>query len=66
MEKIIIENRTELDLSICLEIIKAVIKLGRISNNNTQYCYYTTFELNGKNFSISTDLNKKSDRFIIC
>lgn len=60
MEKIIIENRSSLPLLIVMECVKEVIKLGRISNNNTQYCYCISFT----SINVITDKNKMSDRFI--
>lgn len=66
MSKIIIENRTlELSDSQCLAYIQKVIGQGRISNKDKQYCYLTTFEKVGGKIIIVTDLNKKSDRFVV-
>jgi hypothetical protein len=66
MGKIIIENRT-LGLSDyhCLSYVEKVIAQGRISNNDKQYCYLTAFKKVGGNIMVVTDLNKKSDRFVI-
>ena len=61
--KIIIENRTELSMIDILGYIAAVIELGRISNYGKQYCYATRFK---KGIMVYTDLNKRSDRFIVC
>ena len=62
MSKLIIENRT-LGLSDfqCLAYVQKVIAQGRISNNSKQYCYLTAFE----KIIVVTDLNKKSDRFVV-
>jgi hypothetical protein len=65
MNKIIIENRSALLDEDALELIQKVIKLGRISNNNTQYCYLTVFTIDKYKYQVSTDLNKCSDRFVI-
>ena len=64
MSKLIIENRSDLSDEIALKCIISVISEGRISNNDKQYCYASTFKLNGKVYVVVTDLNKKSDRFI--
>lgn len=66
MSKLIIENRT-LGLSDyqCLTYVQKVIARGRINNNDKQYCYLTAFKKVGGEIMVATDLNKKSDRFII-
>lgn len=62
MSRIIIDNRSSLsDVDATLAVAK-VIEQGRISNDNKQYCYLTTFT-NG--LVVATDLNKKSDKFIV-
>lgn len=61
-EKIIIENRTELPISDILVYVKAVMDKGRISNFGKQYCYLTVF---GDGITVVSDLNKKSDKFIV-
>ena len=61
MKKIIIENRTTVPMETILLLVTKVISMGRISNNNTQYCYATTFH----DIIIWTDKNKKSDRFVV-
>lgn len=65
MAKIIIDNKTELPLVTAIEMVIQVIKQGRISNNNTQYCYATTFEVVGENYAVTTGLNKGSDKFVV-
>ena len=62
MDKIIIENRTDKHMNEVLGYVAAVIQGGRISNDGKQYCYATRFK---ENIMVYTDLNKKSDRFII-
>ena len=67
MSKLIIENRTKgLSDYQCLAYVQEVIAQGRISNNDKQYCYLTAFKKVSGEIMVSTDLNKKSDRFIIC
>tara|TARA_Y100000758_G_C16051446_1_gene421749 strand:+ start:456 stop:674 length:219 start_codon:yes stop_codon:yes gene_type:complete len=68
MSKIIIENRCEfLPDETALELVQKVIQGGRVSNNNKQYCYLTRFNYgeNTQDFMVATDLNKKSDKFIV-
>jgi len=65
MAKIIIDNRSDLLIEECLDLIKTVVGYGRISNNNTQYCYATTFKIRGEHYAVTTDLNKESDRFVV-
>ncbi len=65
-EKIIIENMIEkATWAVSLEMILKVIEGGRVSNNGKQYCYGTKFDTHEGKFMVSTDLNNKSDRFII-
>lgn len=61
-ERIIVENRTELPMNEVLSYVKKVIRQGRISKNNTQYCYVTTWR---DGIIVYTDKNKKSDRFVV-
>lgn len=65
MNKLIIENRSELTDKQCLHLVERVIESGRISNNNKQYCYLTRLKYINNWYSVSTDLNEKSDRFVI-
>ena len=63
MGKLIIKNQTDItDISV-LELVKRVIQIGRVSNNETQYCYLTSFTIDNKEYHIVTDLNKCSDVF---
>ena len=65
MNKLIIDNRTELSDINVVTLVGKVINQGRISNNNKQYCYGTGITIEDKEYMIWTDLNKKSDRFVI-
>jgi len=60
--KIIIQNNTKVSDSIALALVLSVVEEGRISNGNKQYCYATAFK---SGVVVWTDLNKKSDRFVI-
>ncbi|GAF86630.1 unnamed protein product, partial [marine sediment metagenome] len=50
MTKLIIENRTELSDIDILDLVKAVIKEGRISNNGKQYCCGTIVQIENKHY----------------
>ena len=65
MNKLIIDNRTELTDFEAITLVGRVIKQGRISNDGKQYCYGTGIAIEDKEYMIWTDLNKKSDRFVI-
>ena len=65
MNKLIIDNRTELTDFEAVNLVGRVIKKGRISNGGKQYCYGTGITIEDKEYMIWTDLNKKSDRFVI-
>jgi len=69
MSKLIIENRSKATDQQALDCVKKVIDMGRISNDGKQYCYASTLEIvdiTGKNrVLVYTDLNKKSDRFVV-
>lgn len=64
MSRIIIQNDSSLPDIRALDYVKAVMEMGRISNDGKQYCYLTTFGANGE-IVVATDLNKKSDRFVV-
>lgn len=65
MNKLIIDNRTDLDDLGAIVLVGKVIKQGRISNDGKQYCYGTAITIEDEEYMILTDLNKKSDRFVI-
>jgi hypothetical protein len=65
MNKLIIDNRTELTDLQAVHLVAEVIKQGRISNYGKQYCYGTEITIEDNKYMIWTDLNKKSDRFVI-
>lgn len=65
MNKLIIDNRTELTDIEAITLVSIVIKKGRISNDEKQYVYGTVIAIEYKEYMIWTDLNKKSDRFVI-
>ena len=66
MDRLIIVNKTDKSILDWWSFIEAVLAQGRISNNNTQYCYLTVFDLqNGLELCISSDLNKNSDKLTL-
>jgi hypothetical protein len=62
MEKLIIENRTDRPLSSLMGHVRTILEQGRISNNDTQYCYLTTFK---DGIVIASEKNKCSDRLVL-
>lgn len=62
MNKLIIENRTDMSMQEAMIYAKHVVSDGYISNDNTQYCYATTWP-NG--IVVASHKNDKSDRLVI-
>ena len=67
MEKIIVENRTDLSWQYVLSYISTVIAEGKISKTSKgpQYCFVTTFQLKNRVVHVVADKNKLSDRFVV-
>jgi hypothetical protein len=65
MNKIIIDNRSDLEEACVLSLVAVVMSKGRISNSGKQYCYLTVLTIHNKQYQVATELNKCSDRFII-
>ena len=65
MRKLIIDNRTDLPDVDAIFFVREVMRMGRVSNDDKQYCYATTFQNHAGRFDVVTDLNAKSDRFVI-
>lgn len=63
--KVIIDNRGSLEINDAISLVKLVIDKGRISNNGKQYCYATSFIVDGDTHMVYAVLNKNSDKFII-
>jgi len=63
-EKIIIENRSRMDMTDVIFHVRTVMKKGKISKTSKgkQYCFATTFP---DRICVYADKNKKSDKFII-
>jgi hypothetical protein len=60
--KLILENRTDLPMVDFLRLAQEVVSMGRISNYDKQYCYLTSFTIDGQEYHIVSDLNEKSDK----
>ena len=68
MNKLIIENNTDLSDIDALDLVSHMVRKGRISNDGKQYCYgiwVSNFNGTGMNYMLSSFLNKKSDRIVI-
>lgn len=65
MNKLIINNQSDLDDLDALRLIELVVSEGRISNNGKQYCHATIAKVGGVEYAVYTDLNKMSDKFTI-
>lgn len=65
--KFIIDNRTDLPNDEAIRMVARVVADGRISNNGKQYSYGTGFKnkITGKRHMVWSDVNKRSDRFVI-
>lgn len=64
MNKLIVENRTDMPMLDALVYVRYVMGEGRVSETGKgkQYCFCTVFK---DGIVVSTDLNKKSDKFIV-
>jgi hypothetical protein len=64
MEKLIIENRSNLSMEDALIRVKHVVSDGKISKTGKgkQYCFMTTWS---DGTYVCADKNKKSDRLIV-
>ena len=66
MNRIIIDNRSDLSDIEAVQLTARVIKQGRISNDGKQYSYGTTFRIGDRGeYGVWSDLNKCSDKFTI-
>jgi uncharacterized membrane-anchored protein len=63
MGRIIVNNKSDLTDFEAMGLVMSVMVLGRISNDDKQYCYLTTFRDGA--YHIVTDLRKKSDSFTV-
>lgn len=65
MERLIINNKSDLPMEVCLDLCRRVVKEGRISAGGKQYCYATVFHYNGLSYVVYANINKGSDSFTI-
>ena len=65
MEKLIINNQSDLSMIDVMRLISEIISWGRISKEGKQYCYVTSNIINKAEYHIISDVNKKSDKFTI-
>ena len=68
MSRIIINNHSRVSDFKALELVQSVVKEGRISNNDTQYCYCTRIQYpsTGEVFYVSASRTKSgTDSFDI-
>jgi len=63
MSRIIIDVRDDIDPAVALLRVGNVIHQGKISKDNTQYCWLTTFH---DGTQVITRDNRKSDSFVVC
>ncbi len=63
MGKIIIQNDSNLSDLKAIELVLEIINKGKISNYGKNYCYATTYIIDGKGYVVYADKNKKSDKF---
>lgn len=65
MNKIIIDNKSDLSLSNALFLVQKVIEEGKVSNEGKQHCYLTAVTSNLGKHMVATMLNHKSEKFIV-
>ena len=62
MSKIIIDVRDDVDLEVAIERVKHVISEGRVSKNNTLFCFITTWS---DGIRVHTRDYRKNDCFVV-
>jgi hypothetical protein len=63
MSRIIIDVRDDIDPGVALLRVGNVIHQGKISKDNTEYCWLTTFH---DGTQVITRDNRKSNCFVVC
>ena len=63
--KIIIHIGNGIDTTTALQLVQSVVSNGKVSNNETQYCYHTEFSTDNypENYHVTADVNSKSHVF---
>jgi hypothetical protein len=64
LSKLIIENRTNIAMEDVLALARNIVAMGRISNMGRQYCFLASYTIEGEEYHLVSDINKKSDRLI--
>jgi hypothetical protein len=65
-DKIIIDNRTDYDMTEVLSCVSSIVSQGRISGMSDDcYCYCTVWDKGDEELVIFSSKNKKSDRFVV-
>jgi len=62
MSKIIIDIRNDIDPEVALGRVKAVVEGGRVSKNNTLYCYSTVWS---DDIVVAVRDHRKNDCFLV-
>lgn len=65
MNKLILENRSDLDMFEFMQLAMSVVAEGRVSNDGKQYGYLTVFFMRESKYHIVSELNEKSDKLIL-
>jgi len=65
MQRIIIDIEPAVTTSMAVEMVRAVITQGRMSENGQSYCYVTTFNVNGFEYIVECKRCAKSDKFLV-
>lgn len=65
MGRIIINNRSELDDKVAMDMVLTTMSKGRLSNNGKQYAYLCCYKYGGKQYDVASDLRKGSDSFVV-
>ena len=65
MTKIIIDNRSDLELARAINMVKRVLFGGRCSDGGKAYCYMTIFTSDSGEYSVAARRNTTSDTFIV-
>lgn len=65
MQRITIDIEPVVTTSMAVEMVRAVISQGRISDKGRSYCYATTFNVNGFEYVVECKKCAKSDKFLV-
>lgn len=65
MQRITIDIEPAVTTSMAVEMVRAVISQGRISEDGLSYCYATTFNVDGFEYIVACKRCAKSDKFLV-